>query len=255
MHETRLQWNYSHPLTKREIGAHNPVVTDSMTTNIDPIAERISFLRSLQLFEGLNNEELRFLASEAKVRVYETGEIIFHEGEAGITCHIITRGKVRVFVIGEDGRELAISIFGPGEIIGEMALFDNLPRSASVEALEPTWTLELHQDVLLHGLAHSTTLARSLLRALSARLRHMTAEAEGLASMTVADRLILRLQRLAEWAGRPVADGILIGLPMTQQELATLIGTSRESVNRALAGLRRQGKIRLDNGWIVLLNK
>jgi len=226
-----------------------------MMTTIDPIAERVNFFHSLRLFEGLNSEELGFLASEAKLRSYESGAIIFHEGEPGTTCHIITRGKVRVFVIGEDGRELSVSIFGPGEIVGEMALFEDLPRSASVEALEPTSTLELNQDVLLHGLARSASLARSLLRALSSRLRHMTEEAEGLASMTVADRLFLRLQRLAEWSGRPVADGVRIALPMTQQELAALVGTSRESINRALSGLRRQGKVRLDNGWIVLLDK
>jgi len=230
-------------------------MANPMTTSTDSIAERVSFLHSLPLFEGLTDEELRFLAAEAKPRTYEAGAMIFHQGEPGTTCHIITRGKVRVFVIGEDGRELSVSIFGPGEIVGEMALFENLPRSANVETLEPTWTLELHQDVLLHGLARSATLARSLLRALSSRLRHMTEEAEGLASMTVADRLLLRLQRLAEWSGRPVADGVRIALPMTQQELAALIGTSRESVNRALSGLRRQGKIRLDNGWIVLLKE
>ena len=255
MNEIRLQWRYGNPTDRRAYSAHSPLITNPMMTTIDPIAERVNFFHSLRLFEGLNSEELGFLASEAKLRSYEAGAIIFHEGEPGTTCHIITRGKVRVFVIGEDGRELSVSIFGPGEIVGEMALFEDLPRSASVEALEPTSTLELNQDVLLHGLARSASLARSLLRALSSRLRHMTEEAEGLASMTVADRLFLRLQRLAEWSGRPVADGVRIALPMTQQELAALVGTSRESINRALSGLRRQGKVRLDNGWIVLLGK
>ncbi len=251
----RLQWNCNSSATRKAYGTHNPLMHDLMITDTSSIAERVNSLRSLSLFEGLTNEELHFLATEAQLRFYAAGMTIFHQGEPGSTCHIIVRGKVRVFVIGEDGRELSVSIFGPGEIVGEMALFENLPRSANVETLEPTWTLELHQDVLLHGLAHSTTLACSLLRALSSRLRHMTEEAEGLASLTVADRLLLRLQRLAEWSGRPVADGVRIALPMTQQELAALIGTSRESVNRALSGLRKQGKIRLDNGWIVLLNK
>jgi CRP/FNR family cyclic AMP-dependent transcriptional regulator len=82
----------------------------------------------------------------------------------------------------------------------------------------------------------------------------MTEEAEGLVTLTVSDRLIARLRRLAEWSGRPVKDGVRITLPMTQQELAALVGTSRESVNRALATLRRQGKVHLDNGWIVLLD-
>jgi CRP/FNR family cyclic AMP-dependent transcriptional regulator len=220
----------------------------------DPLTERVAFLRSLPLFSGLTGEELRFLAGEAQTREYEAGEVIFHAGDAGYTCHIIVKGRVRIYVIGEDGRELSVSIFGLGEIVGEMALFEDLPRSASVETIEPTTTLELHQNVLLHGLERSPTLARSLLRALSARLRHMTEEAEGLASLTVSDRLIVRLRRLAEWSGRPVTDGVRITLPMTQQELAALVGTSRESVNRALATLRRQGKVRLDNGWIVLLD-
>lgn len=251
-----LQWRYYPTTTARPL-RHKPATGPKMSDNRkaqDPLAERVAFLRSLPLFAGLTGEELRFLAAEARATEYGAGTTIFHAGDPGHTCHIITKGKVRVYVIGEDGRELSVSIFGPGEIVGEMALFEDLPRSASVETIEPTATLELHQNVLLHGLEHSPTLARSLLRALSARLRHMTEEAEGLASLTVSDRLIARLRRLAEWSGRPVPDGIRITLPMTQQELAALVGTSRESVNRALATLRRQGKVRLDNGWIVLLD-
>lgn len=250
-----LQWRY-YPTTTTHTQHHKstmkPVMMDDHDGQ-DPLAERIAFLRSIPLFSGLTGEELRFRAGEAQMREYGSGTVIFHAGEQGHTCHIITKGRVRVYVIGEDGRELSVSMFGPGEIVGEMALFENLPRSASVETIEPTATLELHQNVLLHGLEHSPTLARSLLRALSARLRHMTEDAEGLASLTVSDRLIARLRRLAEWSGRPVPGGVRITLPMTQQELATLVGTSRESVNRALATLRRQGKIRIDNGWIILL--
>ncbi|MEJ5309579.1 MAG: Crp/Fnr family transcriptional regulator [Anaerolineae bacterium] len=251
-----LQWSYYPPTTahpQHQKAIMGPMMIDNHNGQ-DSLTERVAFLRSLPLFAGLNSEELRFLAGEAQTRTYAAGVIIFHAGEPGHTCHIITKGKVRVYVIGEDGHELSVSIFGPGEIVGEMALFEDLPRSASVETIEPTTTLELHQNVLLHGLERSPTLARSLLRALSARLRSMTEEAEGLASLTVADRLIARLRRLAEWSGRPAPDGVRITLPMTQQELAALVGTSRESVNRALGTLRRQGKVRLDNGWIVLLD-
>lgn len=216
--------------------------------------ERVTFLQSLPLFRGLSDEVLRFLASESLYRVFRAGEVIFYQGEPGSMCHIIERGRVRVLVVGEDGRELAVRILGAGEIVGEMALFEDLPRSASVEALEETRTLELHRDVLLRCLRRSPGLALSLLRALSARLRYATEEAEGLASLTVTERLMRRLQRLAEWSGMPVAGGVRIMLPMTQQELAALVGTSRESINRALVRLRRQGKVRLEGGWIVLLD-
>ncbi len=221
----------------------------------DPITERIAFLRSIPLLQGLEDDELRFLAGEAKEREFEMGETIFYQGEVGYTCHIIIRGKARVYVVTEDGRELSVRILGPGEIFGEMALFEDVPRSASVEALEPTWTLELNQDVLLRALQRNPKLALSLLRALSARLRSTTEDAEKLVSMTVADRLMVRLERLAEWAGRQVSGGVCIALPMTQQELAALVGTSRESINRALSSLRRQGKLRVDDGWLVLLDE
>jgi CRP/FNR family transcriptional regulator len=136
-----------------------------------------------------------------------------------------------------------------------MALFEGLPRSANVEALEETQTLELQRDVLLGLLQQSPKLALNLLQALSARLRSSTEDAGELASLTVVERLERQLQKLAEWSGTPVPDGVRIVIPMTQQELATMIGTSRESVNRALVQLRRQGKVRLEKGWIVLLSE
>jgi CRP/FNR family cyclic AMP-dependent transcriptional regulator len=219
------------------------------------LAERITFLRSLPLFRDLSGDALRHLAAESWPCQFQAGEVIFYQGEPGSTCHIIMQGRVRVFVVGEDGRELAVRILGSGEIVGEMALLEDLPRSASVEALEKTQTLELHRDALLHCLRNSPALALSLLRDLSARLRHATEEAEKLALLTVAERLMRRLRQLAKWSGVPVPGGVRIVPPMTQQELAALIGTSRESVNRALVRLRRQGKVRLEGGWIVLLDE
>jgi CRP/FNR family cyclic AMP-dependent transcriptional regulator len=219
------------------------------------LAERITFLQSLPLFRDLSGDALRHLATESWPCQFHAGEVIFYQGEPGSTCHIIVQGRVRVFVVGEDGRELAVRILGSGEIVGEMALLEDLPRSASVEALERTQTLELHRDALLHCLRNSPALALSLLRDLSARLRRATEEAEKLALLTVAERLMRRLRQLAKWSGVPVPGGVRIVPPMTQQELAALIGTSRESVNRALVRLRRQGKVRLEGGWIVLLDE
>ncbi len=214
--------------------------------------EPIAFLRSLPIFHNLGDEALRYLAAESRPRVFQAGEIVCYQGDPGSTCHIIVQGRVRVFVIGEDGQELSVRFLGRGDIFGEMALFDDLPRSANVEALEEAHTLELHREALLDCLRKSPALALNLLRSLSARLRYSTMDAEELASLPVIERLLRRLRQLAEWAGTPATGGVRIMLPLNQQELATLIGTSRESVNRALVQLRRQGKVRLENGWIVL---
>lgn len=215
--------------------------------------ERETFLRSVTLFQDLGDDVLRFLAAQSRHHVFRPDEMIFYQGDEGSACHIIMRGRVRIFVMGEDGRELSMRILGPGEIFGEMALFENLPRSASVEALEHTHTLMVHQDDLIRSLRRSPSLSLALLRSLSARLRYATEEAESLASLTVTERLTWRLERLAELLGRPVPGGVRIGLPMTQQDLAALIGTSRESINRSLVHLRREGRVRVDDGWIVLL--
>jgi CRP/FNR family cyclic AMP-dependent transcriptional regulator len=219
------------------------------------LADRVTLLQSISLFRGLDDEILRQLAKESRCREFQEGKVICYQGDPGATCHIIIRGKVRVFLAGEDGRELSVRILTPGEIFGEMALFEGLPRSANIEALEETRTLEIAHEVLLTCLRKSPVLALNLLQALSARLRSSTVEAEGLALLTVDERLTRQLHKLAEWSGTPVTGGVRIMVPMTQQELATLIGTSRESVNRALVRLRRQGKVRLEKGWIVLLDK
>jgi CRP/FNR family cyclic AMP-dependent transcriptional regulator len=248
MEQTKLQW----VCTERVTRPANSKRFERMQTDL---ADRVTILQSLSLFKGLDNETLHQLAKNTRHREFQTGEVICYQGDPGSTCHIVIRGKVRVFLVGEDGRELSVRILAPGEIIGEMALLEGLPRSANIEALEETQTLELAQEALLDCLRKSPALAWNLLQSLSARLRSSTAEAEGLALLTVDERLTRQLHKLAEWSGVAVSDGVRIMVPMTQQELATLIGTSRESVNRALVRMRRHGEVRLDKGWIVLLGK
>jgi CRP-like cAMP-binding protein len=218
------------------------------------LTDRVAILQSLPLFKGLDEETLRQLAKHTRLREFQADEVICYQGDPGSTCHILIRGRARVFLVSEDGRELSVRLLVPGEIFGEMALLEGLPRSANIEALEETQTLELAHEVMLNCLRESPVLALNLLQSLSERLRSSTREAKELALLTVDERLTRQLHKLAEWSGVPVADGMRIMVPMTQQELAALIGTSRESVNRALVRLRRQGKVRLEKGWIVLLS-
>lgn len=245
MERTGLQWSYTH----RAISVREHFRPMGDTTELH------ATLSSLPLFKNLDEETLRNLVREARIRSYQEGEIICYQGDSGVTCHIILKGKVRIYTTQEDGRELCVHILGPGEIVGEMAIFENLPRSANVEALEETTTMEVHRDTLIEILLKFPTLALSLLQAMSARLRSSTTHTGEMATLPVSERLMQRLHQLAKIAGKLTPDGVRILLPMTQQELADMVGTSRESVNRALAQLRRQGKIRLDRGWVVILNE
>lgn len=238
-------------VTRRDLPNEKAGRTNAMTCS----DKLIAFLQSVPLFRKLPARELQYLAEDCQRRTFEEGALIFYEGQRGTTCHIILKGKVRIYTVGEDGKELAMRLLGPGEIIGEMALFEDLPRSANVITLEWTETLELDRAILLELLRRYPDMALGLLKALSARLRHTNEDAEWLASLPVTERLLLQLRRLASWSSSPTSDGVRLLPPMTQHELASLIGTSRESVNRALVRLREEKRVRLENGWIILLDE
>lgn len=213
---------------------------------------REEFLRSLPLFKGMDDQALVQLASDLQPWVVTADEFIFHQGDTGSTCYLIERGRVRIFVLGENGQELSVRVFGPGRIIGEMSLLDDLPRSASAQAMTETHLLLLHRDRLHHYLHDYPALALNLMQALSGRIRQLNEQVEELATMTVEERLMCQLRKFAACNGKPTADGVRIAIPLTQTELATLVGTSRESVNRSLGRLRNAGKVHLRDGWIVV---
>ncbi|MBN2002479.1 MAG: Crp/Fnr family transcriptional regulator [Anaerolineae bacterium] len=215
---------------------------------------RMAPIHAQSLLQRLDDADRKILIAESHRRVFDPGAVIFYQGDMGATCQVILEGRVRVYVAGEDGRELSLNILEAGEIIGEMALFEEMPRSANVEALTETQTLEFDRNALLRCLRRSPTLALEMLRALCTRVRNTTVDAERLASLPVPERLFCRLEQLASRSGHRVVDGVCITPPMTQQELADLVWTSRESINRALNRLQSEGRLRLDNGWIVVLD-
>jgi len=225
---------------------------ESRSTHIpaDKRKRDYSFLRPLRLFDGLDDRALLDLTGNLQRRVLHSGDVIFHQGDSGAACYLIQEGRVRIFVLDEDGHELSVRVIGPGEIIGEMALFDDSPRSASAVAMTETRFLILQQRVLQQCIHEHPHFAISLLQTLSRRLRQSNDQAGRLASMTVEERLLRQIRAFAKTTGKPMRGSVRITMPLTQSELASLVGTSRESVNRALANLRKQGKLRVTEGWI-----
>ncbi|MBU0496069.1 MAG: Crp/Fnr family transcriptional regulator [Chloroflexi bacterium] len=214
----------------------------------------ISALKDVVFFAGLPDEELRALASSLEPRRFDQGAIIFDQGSPGGAMYIIESGQVRIFVYGELGQEMTVNVYGAGDVFGELALLDDLPRSAGAMAIESTQTLILHRNDLLRHLQAYPAMALRIIEVLSTRLRYTTVYLESLAFLTIQDRVAARLLDLADRYGTG-ADHCEIGLQLTQAELASWVGATRESVNKALGHLRDQGLIQLTGKQIVILDR
>jgi CRP/FNR family transcriptional regulator len=208
-------------------------------------------LKQVPLFAHLTDEVLAGLAAHLRRRPFRRGTMIFHKDQAGDALYIIETGRVRLFVPAAGGEELTVDVAGPGEVFGELALLDGRPRSASAETLEDTVTHTLGRDEFQQHLAATPAFAAALVELLSTRLRHVTDYAESLAYLDVHARVARVLLEMAERYGIK-ADGIEIDFDLTQAELATMVGATRERVNRALASFRSQGLVELHGKKIVL---
>jgi CRP-like cAMP-binding protein len=201
-------------------------------------------LRSVSIFADLEPATAAALERLAEVRRYEEGALIVSEDEPGDALFVLAQGKVKVVLYGESGREVILSIFkAPGDFFGEMALLDDAPRSASVMAMAPSSLLVLRRtDFRAHVDRHPAT-ALKILTELSRRLRRADAIIGDLALLDVFGRLAAQLRELAEADGEETEEGILIRQRPTQAEIAAMIGTSRETVSRALSELARRGDV------------
>jgi CRP-like cAMP-binding protein len=216
----------------------------------------VAVLRGLSLFADVPDDQLEALAKCFTLRSYPKGSFIFHKDVPGDALYIIRSGRIRVFLSSEDGEEFTINTYGPGEVFGEMSVFDGWPRSASVAALEPTTVFRLDRADFAPQLASSPPLVRALVNILVQRLRYTTSYAGSLAFLDVNARVAARLLELAERYGEESAVPGSIELYITQADLASRVAASRERVNKVLASLRRRGLIETrSNSTILILDK
>ena len=215
----------------------------------------IPILAQSPLLRGLSDDDLHHVAALAHQRTYRRGEVVFHQGDAGDALHIVQKGRLKVFVYGEAGSESVLSIVSAGECFGELALLDGEPRSATVQTLEPAETIAVRRDdflALLH--THPATMDR-LLVALTAKIRQLTDTVSDLAFLDLEGRLGKKLLELAAQHGTNAADdgSVEIQLPLTQEDLAAMVGAARASVNKLLGWYEDRRLITRRGRHIVLL--
>lgn len=208
-------------------------------------------LERVELFAGLDAEPLAALARSAQLRVFPRGAIVVNAGDEGHGLFVVQRGVLKVFLMDEDGRELTLSIHGPGEYFGELALLDAAPRSASVMALERCELLHIARPTFLALIDAHPGCMQVLLRNLVRRIRALTDNVQALALEDVFGRL----HRLLESLAVAEDEHWIIEPRLTQQELANLVGASREMVNRIVRDLVIGGYVAIEPRRIVIRRK
>jgi CRP-like cAMP-binding protein len=211
-------------------------------TTEDPARIRATIARA-PLFTSLPIPAIEDLTQRVAVKRVGAGATVVSQDEPGDSMFVIMSGRVKVVIFGENGREVTLSILRPGDSFGEMSLFDGETRSANCLALEPTTLLVLGREDLLRHLASHPRTSVNLLGEMARRLRRADQAIAQLALCDVNERLIHRLVSLGREEGTEAPEGLLVRRRPTQQELANMIGSCRETISRAFNQLARDGLI------------
>lgn len=202
--------------------------------------QNVDFLATVPLFNGLDRSELEKFAEVTREKSYPKGSVILFEDDPGDSLFVVRDGRVKVVLIGEDGREVILGVLGVGEYFGELSLIDDRPRSAHVIAMEDSNLLVLRREDFRKRVESSPSVAWSLLTELSRRLRRADDKIGGLVLLDVPGRIARLLLDLAEESGTNAIEKTL-----THQTIAQMIGASRETVSRAMKDFQ-------DAGWITV---
>jgi CRP/FNR family transcriptional regulator, cyclic AMP receptor protein len=211
------------------------------------------YLKQVSIFKGLDSEDVNDLIAVAKKRTFRSGEVIFHRDDPGQMLYIIKEGKVKICLISPDGQEISLVVFGKGEYFGEFALLDGHPRSADAIALEKVECYTLLRSDFHNVIMKNPRIAIQVMEVLCERLRKTDQQVEDLIVLDVYGRVAKKLLELAETHGLKQEDGsIFINVRLTQQDLAAMVGASRESVNKVLGYYTDKQYITTDKHKITL---
>lgn len=208
-------------------------------------AEVLAALRQVEIFAGLDDRVLLQIASVARPREFDRGELLCVEGDVGDALLVLVSGSVTVFRTSSDGERAALNVLEPPEVLGEIALLDGATRSASVEATEPTLVLSLSRAEFFGLLRHQPAVLEPLMRQLGTMVRRLTEQAADHVFLDLAGRVAKVLLRLSSPGAPPV-------VAITQTRLAEMSGGTRQSVNQVLGGFAQRGLVHLEGRRVLL---
>ena len=215
------------------------------------IGERTMTLKAVPFFTQLSDHELDLVRAVATEKTYPKNAVVLTEGEAGDSLYMIQAGKVKVFIGDEEGREIILKILGPGSFFGEMSMIDKQPRSASVTTLETSTFLVLQHAAFEKCVEQAPTIGNMVMQILAQRVREADRKIGTLALMDVYGRVASTLLELAVYTNGK----LMVGEKLSQQDLANMVGASREMVNRILKDLSDRGFISIESKNITIINR
>jgi CRP/FNR family transcriptional regulator, cyclic AMP receptor protein len=218
------------------------------------VAVRVALLERAPLFSVLHTADLRVLAGKFHVVRYRRGDVIFREGEPAERLFLIGEGRVKLSTASPSGQELLIGVLGRGQIFGELEVIDRGPRAMDARAMEAAEVFAFDSDVFWTMLENRPPLARRLLELMARRLRRADQTSQDLVFFDAPTRLARRMLELAEEHGEHVGDGeaVQITVRVTQEEMAQMIGVTRESANRLIASLAGRGWVDWNDGYPII---
>ncbi len=216
------------------------------------MSEYLSYLTNNALFSFLSDQQLMEVDRLIVERIYKKGRIIFIEGEQGEAVYLLSSGRVKISTQADDGREQILHFIHPGEIFGEVVLYDGGAYPATSEAVEDS-KVGMIRNIDMEKLTLSNPgIALAMLKILSKRLRNAQRQINELALLDTSRRMVSMLLYLAAEQGISSEEGIIIDISLTNQDIANMIGTSRETANRILSDLRKHRSILLKNKQIII---
>ena len=211
-------------------------------------------VRNAPLFLALDDEASIALRASMVEMDFTRGQVVFSEGNPGDRLYVILDGKIKLGTSSKDGRENLLAILGPGEMFGELSLFDPGPRTSTATSLTDTTLLGLGHDALGPWLTGRPGVAEALLRALAQRLRRANETLSDLVFSDVPGRVARALIDLNEKFGSKKTNGFYVEHDLTQEELAQLVGASRETVNKALADFAQREWIKIEPRAVLIID-
>lgn len=212
-------------------------------SNLIHCRTQVELLRRVSIFGHLPDHDLTELARRMTVKRWHAGAIIVAQSEPATSLYIVFRGRAKVVLFGESGREMTLSVLGPGDFFGETALLDGKPRAANLLAVDDTVVLVLDGETFRAHVKENPRTMLHLLSEMAGRLRRADELVGNLALHDVSSRLTRTLIAIGDEQGERRDEGIMIRHRPTQQDLANMVGTCRETVSRALSSMARRGLV------------